>query len=280
MTYQLLIQLAQKQLKDKDIENSTFEVHEILCFIKKCTKAQLFQVLPEEVPPEVEASFEPLLQRRIKGEPLAYLFDEWDFFGLTFHLNRHTLIPRIDSEILAQRGMYLATQLGGKTLDLCAGSGCIGIAVAQAVTTAQVTLGEISPEAREICQQNIQRHHLEDRVNVVAMNALEPAKESGYQLILSNPPYIRKGDIPKLSKSVKDYEPHLALDGGEDGFDFYRAILHNYTKALRSGGWLAFEVGITQADMVSSLLEDAGFLDIELHQDSMNIYRVVEGRLP
>ncbi len=280
MTYQNLVQTARKQLQDQDIENATFEAHELICFCSGMNKGALLRDLAVEIPRDIIDKFNPLLERRLQGEPLAYILGQWDFYGLTFQVNPHVLIPRQDTEILAQRGIQLATQHGGKVLDLCSGSGCVGMAVAHAVPMAQVILGEISPKAREVCMENIKAHNMGPRVSCHDINALAPATQQGFSLILSNPPYINKEDMEKLPPVVKNHEPHLALFGGNDGYDFYKAILINWKSALLSGGHIVFEVGIDQADNVCSLLHSAGFVEIQSYRDTQKILRVVEGKLP
>lgn len=280
MTYQNLVQTARKQLQDEHIDNATFETHELICACAGLTKGQLLRDLAQEVPRDVLDRFHPLLYRRSQGEPLAYILEQWDFYGLTFHLSKNVLIPRQDTEILAQRGIQLATQNGGKVLDLCAGSGCVGISVAHSVPLIPVILGEISPETRVICEKNIQKHKLAPRVSCLELDALGPATQTGFSLILSNPPYITKEDMVTLPPVVKDHEPHLALFGGDDGLDFYRSIIKHWTAALIPGGHIVFEVGYDQAIAVCSMLDKAGYVEIQSYRDTQKIQRVVEGKLP
>ena len=166
-------------------------------------------------------------------------------------------------------------------LDLCAGSGCIGLALASQAPQAHVVLGEFSDGALRICRQNTRRNALTGRVIPMTVNALErPDRALGeFHCIVSNPPYIPHGDIPGLDHSVKDYEPHLALDGGEDGLDFYRAISEKWKAALAPGGRLYFEVGIGQADAVLRIMRTQGFGDIQVVKDHNDIPRVVFGTL-
>jgi release factor glutamine methyltransferase len=166
-------------------------------------------------------------------------------------------------------------------LDLCAGSGCIGLAVASRAPRTRVTLGEISDEALKICRQNIRRCALSGRAVPMELNALEkpPRNVGEFGCIVSNPPYIPTGEIPGLDASVRDYEPHLALDGGEDGLRFYRAISELWKEALAPGGRLFFEVGIGQADSVLRIMRAQGFGDIQVVKDLHDIPRVVFGTL-
>lgn len=283
MTYQNLLQTTRRQLLDCEAENPTLEAHELLCHCGKRSKAQLLQDLGETVPPEVATQLQDLLARRLNREPLAYLLEEWDFYGLRLTLSPQVLIPRIDSEVLAQRAIQLASKRGGKVLDLCAGSGCLGLSIAKSIPSLQVVLGEISPPALEICQENIRRCQLDAQVTAQKMDCLAPPERDlagKFSLLVANPPYIPSGDIPKLDPMVRDFEPHLALDGGPDGLDFYRAIAKDWKSVLAPGGYLLFEVGIYQFGMVENILEDQGFVLESSIQDSQDIARVVQGHLP
>lgn len=280
MTYQMYTQVVRKRLQDQEIENGTFETHELLCYCSGRKKAELFRDMPLEVEEGVMEKVEALLLRRLEEEPLAYLFGEWDFYGLTFEVNPSVLIPRLDTEVLALRGIQMATSLGGKVLDLCCGSGCVGIAVAKLVESCEVVLGDISLEAREVAIRNIQRHGLSERVTCVEMDALSAPDSdvSGFSVILCNPPYINQVDMGKLPVGVRNFEPHLALYGGEDGYQFYRSVVTQWGSALEVGGHLIFEVGISQGGMVESLMKEYGYQVYPHSKDTQNILRVVEGK--
>ena len=179
-------------------------------------------------------------------------------------------------QLVRDGGLYASP-----VLDLCAGSGCIGLAVASQAPQARVVLGEWSDGALRICRQNIRRNGLSGRVVPMGADAREkPEKSLGeFQCIVSNPPYIPSGDIAGLDVSVKDYEPHLALDGGADGLDFYRSISEKWKEALVPGGRLYFEVGIGQADSVLRIMRAQGFGDIQVVKDLRDVPRVVFGTL-
>ena len=213
---------------------------------------------------------------------MAYLIGEWEFYGLPLDISSDVLIPRPDTEVLAELAIGYCQTLGDcRVLDLCAGSGCIGLAVAANVPKARVVLGELSDGALKICRQNIRRNGLTGRVVPMQVNAMEkPSASLGeFQCIVSNPPYIPHGDIAGLDVSVRDYEPHMALDGGEDGLEFYCAITQLWRDALVPGGRLYFEVGIGQADTVLRIMRAVGFGDIQIVKDLHGIPRVVFGTL-
>ena len=213
---------------------------------------------------------------------MAYLIGEWEFYGLPLDISESVLIPRPDTEVLVERALArLQSAAELRVLDLCAGSGCVGLALAKHLPGSRVTLGELDEGALRICRQNIRRNDLTGRVAAMQMDALEkpPVHLGEFDAIVSNPPYIPDGDIAGLDVSVRDYEPHLALKGGEDGLDFYRAICAQWTAALRAGGCLLFEVGIGQADDVLRIMRSAGFGDVEITPDLNGIPRVVSGVL-
>ena len=215
-------------------------------------------------------------------EPLAYLIGEWEFYGLPLDISEQVLIPRSDTEVLAGEAIrWLQTQQDARVLDLCAGSGCVGLAVASQVHACRVVLGEKSEAALRICRQNIRRSGLLGRVTPMPADALEPpTRQLGeFDCIVCNPPYIPTQDIETLDVSVRDYEPHMALDGGEDGLEFYRAISENWREALHPGARLYFEVGIGQADSVLRIMRRQGFGELEIVPDTAGIPRVVYGTL-
>ena len=268
-------------LKRSGIEDTTQAAKELVCIAAGKTKNELLRDGLLYAPPEVEREVYALAERHIAGEPVAYLIGEWEFYGLPFDISPAVLIPRPDTEILCENVIReLQGEENCRVLDLCAGSGCVGISVGKYVDTARVTLGEISEDALKICRQNIRRNGLTSRVTAMRIDVREkPSRQLGeFQCIVSNPPYIPRADIAGLDSSVRDHEPHLALDGGEDGLDFYRCICEKWRDALVPGGLLAFEVGIGQADDVLRIMRSNGFGEIEIIRDLHMIPSVVYGR--
>lgn len=282
-TYNNLYLDTRARLKKAGVEAAQLEARELLCYASDKSREQLYRDMPLYVSGELEKRVEALVQRRLAGEPVAYIVGEWEFYGLSLDISSDVLIPRSDTEVLAERGILKAKAAGEgcRVLDLCAGSGCIGLAVAAQVPQARVVLGEWSDGALKICRQNVRRNSLTARVVPMQADAREkPEKSLGeFQCIVSNPPYIPRADIETLDTSVKDYEPHLALDGGEDGLDFYRSISEKWKEALAPGGRLYFEVGIGQADNVLRIMRTQGFGDIQVVKDHHDIPRVVFGTL-
>ena len=280
-TYNNLYLDTRKRLRAHGVEMAQLEARELVCFAADKTREQFFRDLPLYASKEVEEKVEELTQRRLAGEPVAYIIGEWEFYGLPLDISRDVIIPRADTETLAERAILLAKAAGegARVLDLCAGSGCVGLAVAANAPNCRVVLADISEGALRICKQNVRRNNLNARVTCVQADALaDPAASLwDFDVIACNPPYIPHKELPDLDVSVKDYEPWGALDGGLDGLDFYRAISANWGTALRLGGSLIFEVGMGQAPAVEQIMAQNGFENIVTHQDPRGVWRVVEG---
>lgn len=279
-TYNDLYLDARKALKGMGVEAAQLEARELLCAASGKDRTQLIHDLPLYASDGVEQRFRDLLERRLRGEPVAYLLGEWEFYGLTLDVCPDVLIPRPDTETLVERGiLFLRDREEARVLDLCAGSGCVGLAIADNCPGARVILGEWWPDALRVCRQNIRRCGLTEQAQAAQVDALEPPPRvlRDFDLILCNPPYIPTLEIARLDPSVRDYEPHIALDGGEDGLKFYRAVAKKWKRALKPGGKLAFEVGYDQAQAVEEILREHGYQNIQSTLDPGMHWRVVEG---
>lgn len=281
-TYNDLYLDIRKKLRQADAADPTLEARELVCFATGKTRDDLLRDSRLYVTPDTERQVWSLVERHLEGEPVAYLIGEWEFYGLPLDISADVLIPRPDTEVLAKLAIdYCASLPECRVLDLCTGSGCVGLAVAANAPGARVVLGDVSEGALRICRQNVRRNNLTGRVVPMRIDALaKPSSNLGeFHCIVSNPPYIPSGDIPGLDGSVRDYEPHLALDGGEDGLQFYCAITQMWKDALVPGGRLYYEVGIGQADTVLRIMRAEGFGDIQIEKDLNGIPRVVYGTL-
>lgn len=279
-TFRNLYLDIRRQFQSAGLPGADLEARELVCYGGGISRTAFYRDGGLEAPPEVEKTVRMLADRHLDGEPVAYLIGEWEFFGLTLDVGPAVLIPRIDTEVLAGAAIdYLRTAGGRRVLDLCAGSGCIGLAVAGHVPECRVLLGELSEDALRVCRENVRRCGAGDRAGILRLDALEPPPGGigKFQCIVCNPPYIPVEDMKTLDRSVRDFEPFGALCGGEDGLDFYRAVSRNWKTVLAENGRLYFEIGIGQADAVAQMMRDAGFGDINTIPDTQGILRVVYG---
>ena len=274
---------ARKALLPKEgLQQAAFLARQLLCSVSGKTQTELVAARDLFASEEIGNRLTDAVQRLLADEPLAYVLGQWEFYGMTLEVNRDVLIPRDDTmavaELAVKKTMYL--QQDPRVLDLCTGSGCIGLAVAHRVKDARVTLADCSREALAVAKRNITGQHLSARVSAVQADALKPAPAflGQFDLIVSNPPYVTDREMEQLEPSVKNYEPHLALCGGQDGLDFYRAIVKNYTSALRPGGYLCFEFGMGQGSRVCEILAAGGYEILEIKQDYSKIDRAVLAR--
>jgi len=221
-----------------------------------------------------------LCDRCLDGEPLAYVLGEWDFYGLTFKVTPDVLIPRSDTERLCELAIERARQVvNPRVLDLCCGSGCIGVALAHEVEDAHVTAVDISDAALLVSRENARRNGVSARYVALRGDVCSrPQHHLGaFDIIVSNPPYITADEMRGLDPSVRDFEPEQALFGGEDGLDFYRTICSKWGELLVPGGMLLFECGYRQAAEVAGILENNRFAGIGVTEDFSGVPRIVYG---
>ena len=266
-------------LDTEDQQTASLIARNILCRFTGKSQEQILADREKYVTEDVCQAVEEAIARIRQGEPLAYVLEEWDFYGMRLYINRNVLIPRDDTcavtALAIERALFLDKD--PRILDLCTGSGCIGLALAHRIKDARVTLADISHDALAVARKNVINQKLSARVSCVQADAMgEPAPFLGkFDLIISNPPYITGEDMKGLDHSVKDYEPHLALFGGEDGLNFYRSIASKYRSALKPGGFLCFEFGDGQGDDVCEILKMNGYTILERSRDYNDRERAV-----
>ena len=279
---ELYLQTRRAFMTQESAQDAALLARNLLCHVTGKTKEQLLSNMEMYAGEQQCAALEELVNRVLGGEPIAYVLGQWEFYGLPLYVDRNVLIPRDDTcavtDLAIKYGLFLDSS--PRILDLCTGSGCIGLAIASRVKDAKVTLADISKEAMAVAKKNIALHKLTGRVNCLPSDALgQPSKFLGkFDMIVSNPPYITSGEMEELPDSVKCFEPHLALFGGEDGLDFYRAISKNYSQSLKPGGLLCFEFGMGQGDAVCGILEMNGYTILERSRDYNDRERAVIAR--
>lgn len=264
-------------LADKGVENPRLEAEWLLCEALSLDRVGLYLNFDKPLSDQELATFRTMVARRAKREPLQYILGTQEFMGLEFQVTPAVLIPRHDTEVLVTEAIQRAQALPS-ILDIGAGSGCVAVALAQALSGTEISSVDISPEALEVARGNAERNGV--AVHFFQGSLFEPFAGRRFGMVVSNPPYIPKHDLDTLQPEVRGFEPVNALDGGADGLDFYRSIVAQAPEHLLERGWLLFEVGAGQAPDVLALLEQGGFsAGTFTAQDPAGIERVVGGRL-
>ncbi len=282
-TYNELYINTRNTLKRAEIEAYALEARVLVASAAGKTVQQLLRDLNLYTTDKVEALVQEYTDRRLKGEPVAYITGDWEFYGLPMKVTKDVLIPRTDTELLVDLSKEALTgwKMDARVLDLCCGSGCITCAVGHELPATKLVAVDLSASALEICRQNVNLNRLTTRVICMQADALAspPLGIGSFDLIVSNPPYIQSGEIAALDRSVRDYEPMWALDGGKDGLRFYKGIIKHWKTLLRPQGLIIFEVGEGQADTVADMLMAAGFSACTVHRDTRGVLRAVVGRM-
>jgi len=277
ISYRELLNYGVDELEKAGIAEAKLDAGYLLEFCSGLNKAEYFLRSEEEVESRIKTEFLKLIERRGERVPLSYITATRGFMGFDFFVNENVLIPEQDTEALVEEVIKYCK--GKKVLDLCTGSGCIALSLALLGNIAEVTASDISDEALEVAKINFDRLKSDNmsEVKFVKSNLLENISGK-YDIIVSNPPYIKTSVIESLEPEVSVYEPRLALVGGKDGLDFYRKITSDAGEYLNPGGRIFFETGFDQADEVSELLRDRGFYEIRVIKDLTGFDRVVAAK--
>lgn len=268
---------TKKKLEAAGIEDYIFEARQIIKHITGLNAAQILANYNRKLSEYQQNNLIALVHQREVRYPLQYIFGEWAFYGRSFSVGPGVLVPRADTEVLVEHCLeYLKQAENAKVLDLCAGSGCIGITIAKENSATDVLMVEKFDEALRYTQKNIKLNNA-DNARCIKGDVFESeAAEKKYSLIVSNPPYIPQNEMNEISPEAK-FEPETALLADDNGMQFYKAIINNYKNSLQNGGMMSFEVGINEYEAVSALLDEAGFKDITVKKDLNGIERVVSG---
>lgn len=276
MNYTEAFLMGMQKLKEAQIGEAQLDARLLLEEVCGTDHNTLLCHGDREVSEAEEEQYRKALEQRAVHVPLQHLLGYQDFMGLRFQVNEYVLIPRQDTEILVEEAMrYLHD--GMRILDLCTGSGCILLSLLHYSNDCEGTGVDISKEALQVAVQNAEL--LGIKADFLKSDLYE--KVTGkFDLLVSNPPYIERAVIPTLMEEVREHDPYIALDGGEDGLDFYRRIIGGAQDYLKRGGQILMEIGSGQAQAVSELLREAGFKEIDVCRDFAGLDRVVSGRLP
>lgn len=277
MVIRELLQEGVARLKGTDSTAPQLDAAVLLCHVLGKDRVYLTVHAGDTVDQNTENKFMPLIKACADGVPVAYLVGKREFMSLEFMVTPDVLIPRPDTETLCE---WVIRECKGKklnVLDLCCGSGCIGLSLAHFLPDCRVVLADISQEALEVAQRNAEKLGVADRTDWLQVDLLHDALQGNYDVIVCNPPYIESDVIETLERGVRQYEPRLALDGGTDGLIFYRRLFEICPSVLKKDGILALEVGEGQAAQVAELY-GKDFYDCKSVCDLAGIPRVVTGR--
>lgn len=281
-----LMKFGIKYLQRSGIGEARLTVELLLAHVLKCPRIDLYSHGERTLSDSHLAAFKELLKRRLNREPLQYITGTSVFMGLPLRVDRRVLIPRPETETLVEQVMLTCGEMGGEAevriLDVGTGSGNIAVSIAKFVPRVQIVGLDISEDALDIATINARVHEVTDKVQFRKTNILRPLDEDfprDFHILVSNPPYCLQGDWNTLQPEVRRFEPKIALDGGEDGLNFYRRILRVAPTVVRPGGRVLFETGHDQSALVAGMMEECRLRDIQIVEDLQGIPRVVAGSL-
>ena len=281
MTLKELYNTGTDILKNASIQESSLDAWYLLEYITGITRARYFVDSQQSVPKNHQKQYLQLIQKRAEHIPLQHLTGVQEFMGLEFHVNEHVLIPRQDTEILVETALEKLKEISNPVnlLDMCTGSGCILLSILYYMKNKKQITGtgvDISDKALEVARKNAKSLGLS--VDFLQSNLFDKITDK-YSMIVSNPPYIPADVIETLMPEVRDYEPRLALEGDDEGLEFYKKITEASLEHLNPGGWLFYEIGCEQAEDVSQIMRDKGFKEVHTVRDLAGLDRVVYGRI-
>lgn len=278
-TFKAQLAIAAARLKSAGFNKPGREARQLMQHACSMSASDLIREELSEMGDKARTAFFDLVERRVSGEPFEYLTGVASFYGLDFYCTRDTLIPRADSEVVVDEALArLPLGRDARVADLGTGTGCLLIALLKNQPGLRGHAVEKSPAAAVIARKNLIRHRVRSRTSITVGSWEDWDGWADVDLIISNPPYIRTGTISTLDASVRAFEPHGALDGGEDGLAAYRSIISLAKTRLKEGAWLVFEIGFDQREPVTALLVEAGFRSISCGQDHGQRDRVVAAR--
>ena len=275
MTYREAIVSGEKSLCEAGIADARNDAWLLLTMACKIDHTYYYMHIDEEMPEELQHEFEVLIKKRAERVPLQYITGEQEFMGMTFHVNSNVLIPRQDTETLVEEALKVVKP-GMKVLDMCTGSGCVLISILKNVHGTGGYGYDISKQAINVAKENAK---LNDVPAIFERsNLFEDVADETFDVIVSNPPYIRSDEIPFLMPEVSEFEPHEALDGKEDGLFFYRKIIQESPDYLTDGGYLLFEIGYDQGEALKEMMTEAGYGQVKIIKDLAGLDRVAIGQ--
>lgn len=275
MTFTKLYNEAITRLEKAGIDDAKSDVNLLFYYLLGFDRSYLFMHANDEIDSEKVDIILSAISKREKRIPLQHITGKQEFMGLEFLVSGDVLVPRFDTENLVEEALIYAND-GDKILDMCTGSGCIIISIMQYKNDIQGYASDISDAALEMAKRNAEKH--DKNIAFIKSNMFDEIDEKGFDVIVSNPPYIKTSVIDSLMDEVKEHDPYIALDGGDDGLMFYREIINKSREHLKNFGYLIVEIGHDQGEDVSRLFEENGFNDVCVKKDLSGNDRVVIGR--
>ena len=268
------------KLKTNNIEEPNLKSRLLMQYILNKPREYLLVHDDKQLTLRQEVNYFKAIKKLLDGEPLQHITHRQEFMRLMFYVDENVLIPRPDTEILVEEVIKIAKKISAKKiLDLCTGSGAIAVSLAKYIEGSQITATDISRKALSIAKLNAVNNNVEDKITFVSSDLFQNIPEEKYDIIVSNPPYIKRNVIQKLDKEVRK-EPIIALDGGDDGLKFYKKIIDNAYEYLKYKGYLCFEIGYDQKDEVTKLIENEGkYIDTYSKKDLYDNDRIVITKL-
>lgn len=275
MRIEELLRFGKEKLEQNKIEDATIISKILMQYVLEIDRSQLIINKNNEVDSKKEKEYKMYIEEIVKGKPVQYITNKQEFMGLNFYIDENVLIPQPDTEILVEEVIKRANKEKKlEILDICTGSGCIGISIAKNIENVKVTMLDISEKAIEVAKKNSMQNGIENKVTFIQSNMFEKI-EGKFDIIVSNPPYIKTNIIQILDRQVQN-EPHIALDGGEDGLKFYKILISNAPKYLKENGKVFLEIGYDQKQEVEDLAKQSKmYKKIETIKDLSQNDRVI-----
>lgn len=275
MKVEELLKYGKFELEKNKIEDASIIAKILIQYVLKIDKNKIIIEKEKEVEKIKEEEYKKYIKEIVQGKPIQYIINNQEFMKLNFFVNENVLIPQPDTEILVEKVLEIVKEnMESKILDICTGSGAIGISLAYYLNKAKLTVADISSKALEISKINAKRNNVEEKIKFINSDMFEKIEEK-YNIIVSNPPYIKTNIIPTLDKQVQN-EPYIALDGGKDGLKFYRILIDEAPKHLEKDGILIFEIGYDQKEDIENLVkENKNYKSMQVIKDLSQNDRVV-----
>jgi release factor glutamine methyltransferase len=272
---------ANALMRESGVGEAQLVAQSLLAAALKADRTYLIVNFKQQLTHEQFETFSDLLRRRTAGEPLQYITGSQEFFGLEFEVTPDVLIPRPESELIVEEVIRLSRHLTSPLIvDVGTGSGCLAVALAREIPTAQVTATDISAKAIEVAKRNARRHDVSDRVRFLEGDLLEPVQTSPpADFIVSNPPYVAISEMGELQREVRDWEPHIALTDASDGLTFFGRLFSEAPRYLKGGGYLLCEMGYTQSEAVKAMVDESVWEHEHIVPDIQGIPRCIVVRV-